>query len=518
VPDTYGADATTALCCLLIFLLGGAVVLFAVRRLKRNAPVTESQAPGPADPWAAVPTADLNHQASSRLIEADNALRTSEQELGFAVAQYGPEATTAFASALTAAKAEVAEAFKLRQQLDDAYPEDEPVQRTMLVEIVDRCARADQRLSAEADAFSRLRAMESQVEQLSADLATRRDALRGKLSQTASALTDLQSRYAASAFAAVGDNVEQATARVEIATQELDKAAKSVAGGDRSSAALAVRGAEQALGQADVLLQAVDRLGTDLETANGRVRTLLAEVQAQVAAGKAAQSAAAGAGTADQMNLAAAVARAEQVAIDVRTDIAGAHPDPIGSLARIEAAGTELDQALGGIRDAAERTDRARAMLDLALFTARTAVDSATQFISTRRGAIGSAARTRLMEAQRNLDEASRQADPMAALNAAQRATGLAEQAMDAARADLEQWGGGYGGPVVMGGGMNGAVLGGILLDSMFSGGMSRGRMGGTVIRLGFAQTDPETDQAPSAAPTGNATPGRFGGPSSWGR
>jgi len=34
----------------------------------------------------------------------------------------------------------------------------------------------------------------------------------------------------------------------------------------------------------------------------------------------------------------------------------------------------------------------------------------------------------------------------------------------------------------------------------------------------GVAQTDPETDQAPSAAPTEYAVPGRFGGPSTWGR
>jgi hypothetical protein len=513
VPDTYSADSATVFCCLLILFLGGAVVLFAVRRLRRRPPAPAGQPPGHDDPWAAVPTADLNHQASSRLIEADNALRTSEQELGFATAQYGPEATTAYAAALTSAQAEVAEAFTLRQQLDDAYPEDEPVQRRMLIEIVDRCAKADQLLSAEADSFSRLRAMESQVEQLSAGLTARRDALRTRLPEAANALAGLEARYAASAFAAVGDNVDQAGARLDFATQELDKAAKSLAGGDRSGAALAVRGAEQALGQADVLLEAITRLGTDLHAADERVRVLLAEVQAQVAAGKAAQSAAAGAGTADQMNLAAAVARAEQVAIDVRTDIAGTHPDPIADLARIEAAGTELDKALGGIRDAAERTDRARAMLDQAIFTARTAVDSAAQFITTRRGAIGSAARTRLTEAQRYLQEATSQADPLAALNAAQRATGLAEQAMDAARADLEQWGGGYGG---MGGGMGGAVLGGILLDSMFTAG--RDRVGGTVVRLGFAQTDPETDQAPAAAPTGNATPGRFGGPSSWAR
>lgn len=518
MPYTYGSGGASALCWLLAVVLGGLLIVLLVRRRRPTPPAPPvppapaGRSAGAADPWAAVATADLNHQASSRLIEADDALRTSEQELGFAVAQHGRAAMAAYAAALTSAHQEVAEAFRLRQHLDEAYPADEPVQRTMLIEIVERCARADHSLSSEADSFAALRAMESHVEQLSTVLSTRRDALRGKLLQAANDLAAQESRYAVSAFSAVGDNVEQATDRLDFATEELDKADKAIASGDRSSAAPAVRGAEQALGQADALLAAIARLGADLEIANNRVRVLLGQVQAEVAAGKAAQPAVAGAGTAGQMNLAAAVARAEQVAIDVRTEIAGTHPDPIGALARIEAVGIDLDKALASTRDPAERTDRARTMLDHALFTARTAVDSATQFITTRRGAIGSAARTRLAEAQRHLDEAARQTDPVAALNAAQRATGLAEQAMDAARADLEQWGGGYGG-------MNGAVLSGILLDSMFSGAAGgRGRMGGTVVRLGFAQTDPETDQAPSAVPTQNAAPGRFGGPSTWGR
>jgi hypothetical protein len=161
--------------------------------------------------------------------------------------------------------------------------------------------------------------------------------------------------------------------------------------------------------------------------------------------------------------------------------------------------------------------------LDQTIFTARSSIDSVTDFITTRRGAIGSQARTRLMEAQRYLDQAVAQsaADPVSALSAAQRANELAQRAQDAARSDLSQW---HSGPVVIsgGGGMGGAVLGGILIDSMFGGGGGgggyggrRGGYGGGRIRLGIANTEPLDGQGLPDLP---GEPGRFGGPSTWAR
>jgi hypothetical protein len=124
---------------------------------------------------AQVPTAQLSDQANAALVAADNALNASEQELGFAQAQYGAESVGPFAQALEASRADVPQAFRLRQQLDDDVREDEPTQRSMLREILDRCASADQRLDAQAEAFDRLRALESNVDTLRPTLVERRD-------------------------------------------------------------------------------------------------------------------------------------------------------------------------------------------------------------------------------------------------------------------------------------------------------------------------------------------------------
>ncbi|MDP9430174.1 MAG: TPM domain-containing protein, partial [Actinomycetota bacterium] len=154
------------------------------------------------------------------------------------------------------------------------------------------------------------------------------------------------------------------------------------------------------------------------------------------------------------------------------------------------------EQALAVARDADQRAQRAAASLDQALLTARSGIAAASDFISTRRGAVGPEARTRLAEAQRHLDLAVAQGrtDPVGALREAQQADTLAQQALQQAQSDVAGWGGGgygpagygpggYGGgygPGGFGGGYGGnrggvdlgsLVLGGILFGGGFGGG-----------------------------------------------
>ncbi len=54
---------------------------------------------------------DLGKQASSLLIATDDALRSADQEVGFAQAQFGDEQAAPFGTALEAAKGELRQAF-----------------------------------------------------------------------------------------------------------------------------------------------------------------------------------------------------------------------------------------------------------------------------------------------------------------------------------------------------------------------------------------------------------------------
>jgi hypothetical protein len=290
---TDGSGLFPLLVCLL-FVAGAIVIATMIARSgsRRQRPGTAPAPPwtGPPDPYARTTTAELSDRANAALVAADNALKTSEQELGFAQAQYGAQSTGPFAQALEASRADIAEAFRIRQRLDDDVREDEPTRRAMLREVLDRCAVADRRLDAQAEAFDRLRALESQVDTLLPELVAGRDRTTARLATARAAWPGTAARYADGALAPVADNVSQAADRLAFAGQELDGAAAA----ERGAAAVLVRGAEQALGQADALLDALDQQVADLDAAKAAVPALIADVQADAAAGRAAAAAAAG--------------------------------------------------------------------------------------------------------------------------------------------------------------------------------------------------------------------------------
>ena len=152
--------------------------------------------------------------------------------------------------------------------------------------------------------------------------------------------------------------------------------------------------------------------------------------------------------------------------------------DPLTALHKVEEADLALDTILAATRDAQQQEQRAQAGFAQALSAARAEVGSAQDFISTRRGAVKSQARTRLAEAQRHLANAESLAgsNASAGLAEAQQASSLAREASDLAQQDVGGWGGGGGGQ--RGGGVNGAILGGIILSSVLNSGRS-GRGGG---------------------------------------
>ncbi|MDO9590065.1 MAG: TPM domain-containing protein, partial [Microcella sp.] len=104
--------------------------------------------------------AELDQTASRRLVQLDDALATSEQELGFAEAQFGSVATAGFRTALTEARALVTDAFRTRRELDDENAKTDEQKRADLLSIVAACEKADELLEAQEEAFDALRDVE----------------------------------------------------------------------------------------------------------------------------------------------------------------------------------------------------------------------------------------------------------------------------------------------------------------------------------------------------------------------
>ncbi|MEI5582676.1 MULTISPECIES: TPM domain-containing protein [unclassified Agromyces] len=456
-----------------------AVVLARRRGRRGDAPGVPGGGPGaePAEP--AVPLDELRRRAASALVQADDSLKTSEEELGFATAGFGEEATAGFRTALEGAKGRVAEAFGLQQRLDDHEPDSEAQQREWYGTILSLTAEAESILDAEAERFDALRDLEQNAPQALARVEAAARAAEDGIAPAAQRLQALGAQYAASALATVADNPEQARARVAFARDSIDEARAALARGETGAAAVDIRAAEEATDQARLLAAAIERIATDLAETDRAVAAGVDDLDADVRTARGMQDA----------GLASLADRVEAEASAIRAELGRAGRSPLDLTARIDRVNAEIDRAVQGVRDAQAQAQRTRAELDRSLLAARTQVQAAEDYLVARRGAIGSEARTRLAEAGRLVVEAQALAasDPAGALATAQRAEQLAGHAMSLAQQDVSGFGGGmpggmFGGQPTRGAGggdLFGAVLGGILIDSMMGGGGGGGMFGG---------------------------------------
>ncbi|MFE5555486.1 TPM domain-containing protein [Streptomyces sp. NPDC056544] len=484
-----------------------AVYTYTRRRRKDAAAGGRGTTTGPGWPEGApdrLPLPELDAGAKTLLVETDDAVRTSTEELGFASAQFGEEATRPFVAAVQYAKDELTHAFRLRQQLDDAYPEDDATRRRMLDEIVARCTGANRRLDAESADFDRLRDLEKNAPQALASVEERYLELTGRTTTAEATLTALARRYADSASAPVASNAEQAKDRLLFAATNLGLAHAAVDAAENGTAAVHVRSAEGAVDQAATLMDAIERRAQELAEAAGKLPGALTETDTDLAdAHGLLTGTAEGTSTAD---LRGRIGRAEAVLADVRREEAAGRYDPIDALRRVEEADAALDEALAGARERESGRQRAVALLDQALLAARSSIGAATDYVTTTRGAVGSRARTRLAEAGRHLERAVAvaAADPTGALAEAQRADGLAREAQQLAEQDVRAYQDPYAGRRP-GGGQGGAVLGGIILGEILRGGRGGG-FGGGGFGGGFGGGG------------GGSGPGSFGGGGTRGR
>lgn len=466
---------------LLIGLIGiGAVFALtsaAARRRRQAGPViTGPGAPGSAqgepagDGLDALPTAELDRRSASALVALDDAVRTSEQELGFAHAQFGDQAVAEFDTTLARAKSQVTEAFRLRQTLDDNIPDTEQQVRATSLAILRLCAQVSTDLDAQKYAFDGLRNLQAEVPEKLDAHERAATALHARIDPARAALATLATTYPPTSLESVTHNPDQARLLLEQVLATVGQGRDAVARGDRGTAVGYARAAEEALGQVTQLLDAVDRAGQDLAAAGVRLAAAVESISSDLA---------------DVDRLAPGAPDVVPLAQDARAAIAEARAaregggDPLAALRRITDAEAALDAALASRREAEEQGRRAQAQLGEALGRLDSALRATTDYVDTRRGAIGPEARTRLAEGARLRQWAidQRVTDPVAALDAARRAEQLVVEAQRLAQADVaradqdrDRWDrrGGGGGPF---NGVGGMILGGILIDSILRGG-----------------------------------------------
>ena len=438
-----GSQAPPDLTWLWVLLLAVVVVLVVVvlvvrtRNRRRTAAATRAQQAS---------LAELERRAGGALVTIDDELRTAEQEVGFATAQFGAEAAEPFAQAVTTAKRNVRKAFTFRQQLDDEIP-DTPQQRADWAnQIIAICEQAHAAIEEQTDAFDRLRSLEEGVDEAASAAAQAVAAAPAAVTSAEAALERIRSRYTGRTLASVADNVEQAGQVLAFAQERSRAATDALASGDRGAAVIAVRDTQHALAQVQQLTSGALQAESSFAEATARAEAMRADIQGDVAAARTL--------SAGGPDLAAAVTRAETV---LRQDLDPR--DPISAVDALTKANTAIDQAIAAARGAEEQRRRASRALDDALRDARNRISQAREYIALHRGGVGPTARTRLSEAERALDDAVQLAatDPGQAVQAARAAEQYAAAAMDAANDDMGGWpgagGGGGGGGGFSGGG-----------------------------------------------------------------
>lgn len=426
----------------------------------------------------------LAREANAALLALDEKLRDAEQELGFAEAQWGQEEVQRFRASILEATGQAKAAFAIRQRLDDREPETPAQRKAMLAEIVQRTSAAGRLIDDQLAQLDRLRDLEQTAPDQLRALAPRIEELRRRLDAAGQTLEGLTRTYAAEVVRPVSGNLVEARKALEGSRGEVERGLGAVAGSDTRSAAVAVRRAEEGVARAGELIDAVERLATDVEEARARIGALLAEVETDVATARRAivdeELRGRDPGLPDRL------AAAERLLGDARRAAAAGDADPLTALEQAEAANRSIDDVLAAVQKAEDAERRLAASLRATLASARTRVDRAVDFITTRRHGVGERARTRAAEAERSLAEAAALAerDPRAALAAAKRAEQLADEAYRMAADQFGGWddrGGPRHGPYAgSGGDIAGAILGGIIGGILSGGGHGSGWGGST--------------------------------------
>lgn len=465
-----------------VIVLAVIVLLIVMRRRRRRRRADALTAARRVDPTdaralAALPLDILDDLSRSLVVDVDNAVRTSTNELALAIDEFGDERTAPFTQSVNNAKAALSQAFTVRQQLDDSVPETPEQRRDLLTRVIVSAAQADRALESQTEAFEKLRDLVINAPSRLDLLTQQYVELTTRVAPTEQHLAGLRTEFGSAALASVAGNVTTANERLAFADRNIS-AARELAGqavaGQQAQLVDAVRAAESALGQARALLDAVDSAAGDIRHAVAALPSLVADISTGIKNANAQLHQSNAAAHAGEL---VAARDAAARALD-HSRAPGGSADPLSAFAELTKADADLNRLLSVLAQEKADADRLTRSFEQALFTAQSRVRAVSDYIDTRRGSVGPEARTRLAEAKRQLHAAEerKSTNLTEAIGYANAASTLAANAQSLANADVQAAQQTY---TSRGGGNDlGAMLGGIIIGDLLSGGM-RGGFGG---------------------------------------
>jgi hypothetical protein len=473
-------------------LVLGAAVTYAWWR-RRSAPDSRGEPAGDARSAtidAGPPTLeDLRAAAVAALVATDDALRSSQLEVGVARAESGDDVVEPFTAALDRMRDELDRAHEAARAAQECAGEDD--ERTILEQILTRCAEAGSHLDALAARFDALRDLEGRADEVLAHLATEVSALDDRLTVATGITRTLSSQFPRATIAGVVDDLDQAGQRLRFAQACVVAGEQLLAASDPRGAAARARAAEEALVQAGMLLDSVDRSPKVLARAKEAVTTLLAQSERDIADADRL-------GVSDDLPAKGRYAR--ETLGWAGEEVSSGDYDPLEMRRALQDADVALGQALGDVRPSDDTQERALTLLATAWYGARAAIRAADELIMTRRAAVGLEARARLAQARGHevTGTGLGDSDPPSALRHLRAADALAYQARTLAQQDEAAWRNSRRMAAGVGD-LDTVLLGGILIQAPAA-----------------ATGGPGTASGADAAPT--LGPPSFGGPATRGR
>ena len=423
IVDDVARGATVAVVTVIVVvgvLLAGGIVLLFRRR-------------SGAQPSSASGLGALRTRANILLVRADEAVTAGEDELGFAVAQFGETRTSQFAASMADARAKLAEAFRLQQALDDSVPESAQKKREWTLQITALCEAAIATVAGQDRDFSRLRGAEADSPARIADLRARIAAERADLAATAGTRERLLASYDPALLGA-DDPVAAATAALDAAAESVDDAEARIAPSGVNTVGGLLEDAEGSLRRAAGVQQAQRQLGARLDAAASALDSLVDSTERDLAEARLQRDAAPDADTGE------AIIRAVADVEKTRSAV-GASRDPVAGLDALTTAVATLDTALASARNQTQRLEHARSALVGTLVSARSQIAALKSLVADGGRGVGAEARTRLAEAERQLMLAEAETDPVEALDVARRAVTHARDGEALAHYDAMQRG-----------------------------------------------------------------------------
>lgn len=375
--------------------------------------------------------AALDTQTRRALVGIDDQLRTARQEVGFVLAEFGPEPVVPFDAAIAQATALVTEGFTALTSLDDVLPETPRFRKDSLTRIQALCAEAEGVLDAQSDAFDELRDLQNRAPILIEQIAQSHSQALPDVQKREQIVAELTRSYGAEATIGLGDSITQMRRLDVFITKELTEARAALGAGNPGLAAVDVRAAQQGAGQLSELLASIDQAARALPETVSALAASVKDTHDDIATARAL--AAGSPGTPLEVRLASAA----DTALNALATTAGKAP---GEAVQIVAdANVALNAVMASVRGEQEAIARATESLVHVQAAAQSEIASAASFIQGHQGIVGSTARERLVHAQEQLAESVRlgQADPLAALSAAKVSREAAYRAAGIARADL---------------------------------------------------------------------------------